>query len=110
MEKFALGTNSGQFRGPVEREKEEKGVHNASYICNCFIPRRNLEQARETVAGDAALHVDWELVDTCLFQVCPQRLQSRVLHDGTCTLCKSTLAAKGWAERAGVQGQCHSPA
>lgn len=101
MEEFALGTNSGQFRGPVEREKEGKGVHNASYICKSFIPRINLEKARETVAGDAALHVDWELVETCLFQMCPQRLPSRVLHDGTSTLCKTTVAAKGGQKELG---------
>lgn len=85
MEEFALGTNSGQFRGQVEREKEGKGVHNASYICKSCIPRINLEKAGETMAGDAALHVDWELVETYLFQVCPQGLLSRVLHDRTCT-------------------------
>lgn len=95
----------------MEREKEGKGVYNASYIYKSFIPRINLEKAGETgdAAGDAALHVDWELVETCLFQVCPQDFRVG-LHDQTSTLCKNTLAAKGWAERAGAQGQCHTPA
>ena len=69
----------------------------------------NLEQAVETVAADAPLQVDWELVETCLFQMCPKDFRVGCSMTGP-VLNKSTLAAKGWAERAGAQGQSHPTA
>lgn len=71
----------------------------------------NLEKAAEVVAGDAALQVDWKLVETRLLPTCPQRLPRRMWHDRTCTLVWVLWQlVKGWAGRTGAQSQGNPPA